>query len=179
MIVWHVECIWKETDIHICIYKVLFEIPEGNRQVGRPRLRWERNIGGCNQNIPDWPPGARTPNGTALCHSVQLCRYFVSQSSQFHRHNPLYCFSASVYCCKLIFRYQVGPETFGYTLAKDYIKEIRFEVVDLIEMARHTVQWRTCEHGNKTFGSTKGEGFLTSWVTVSFSRNILPRGLVR
>jgi hypothetical protein len=25
-------------------------------------------VRGCNQNFPDWPPGARTANGTALCH---------------------------------------------------------------------------------------------------------------
>jgi len=25
-------------------------------------------IGGCNQNFPEWPPGARTANGTALYH---------------------------------------------------------------------------------------------------------------
>jgi hypothetical protein len=25
-------------------------------------------IGGCIQKFPDWPPGARTANGTALCH---------------------------------------------------------------------------------------------------------------
>jgi len=23
---------------------------------------------GCIQKFPDWPPGARTVNGTALCH---------------------------------------------------------------------------------------------------------------
>jgi hypothetical protein len=23
---------------------------------------------GCIQKFPDWPPGARTANGTALCH---------------------------------------------------------------------------------------------------------------
>jgi hypothetical protein len=23
---------------------------------------------GCNQKFPDWLPGARTANGTALCH---------------------------------------------------------------------------------------------------------------
>jgi hypothetical protein len=57
-------------------------------------------------------PGARTANGTALCHEVQLYRYVVSQSSQFCRHNPLYCFSTSVCCCKLIFRYRLSPKTF-------------------------------------------------------------------
>jgi hypothetical protein len=35
---------------------------------------------------------------------VQLYRYFVSQSSEFCRHNPLCCFSTSVYFCCL-FRY--------------------------------------------------------------------------
>jgi hypothetical protein len=43
-----------------------------------------------------WPPGARTANGTALCHYVQLHRYFVRQSSEFCRHNPLCFFSMSV-----------------------------------------------------------------------------------
>jgi hypothetical protein len=40
----------------------------------------------------------------------------VSQSSEFCRHNTLCCFSTSVYCCKRIFRHQLSPETFGYTL---------------------------------------------------------------
>jgi hypothetical protein len=30
---------------------------------------------------------------------MQLYRYFMSQSSEFCRHNPLCCFSPSVYCC--------------------------------------------------------------------------------
>jgi hypothetical protein len=38
----------------------------------------------------------------------------VSQSSEFCSHNPLCCFSTSVYCC--LFRYRHSPETFGYTL---------------------------------------------------------------
>jgi hypothetical protein len=33
----------------------------------------------------------------------------------FVAHNPLYCFSTSVFCCKRIFRYRLSPETFGYT----------------------------------------------------------------
>jgi hypothetical protein len=44
---------------------------------------------------------------------VQLYRYFVRQSSEFCRHNPLCCFSTSVYCC--LFRCRLSPETFGYT----------------------------------------------------------------
>jgi hypothetical protein len=37
--------------------------------------------------------------------SLQLHCYFMSQSGEFYRHNPLCCFSTSVYCCKHIFRY--------------------------------------------------------------------------
>jgi hypothetical protein len=72
-------------------------------------------IRGCIQKFPDWPPGARTANGIALCHYVQLYRYFVSQSSEFGRHNPLCCFSTSVYFCKHLFPYRLSPDTFGYT----------------------------------------------------------------
>jgi hypothetical protein len=28
----------------------------------------ETLIRGCIQKFPNWPPGARTANGTALCH---------------------------------------------------------------------------------------------------------------
>jgi hypothetical protein len=44
---------------------------------------------GCVQKFPDWPPGARTANGTALYHWMQLYRYFVCQYSEFCRHNPI------------------------------------------------------------------------------------------
>jgi len=44
---------------------------------------WVTDIGGCIQKFPDWPPGARTANGPALCHYVQLYSYFVSQSREF------------------------------------------------------------------------------------------------
>jgi hypothetical protein len=53
---------------------------------------------------------------------VLLYRYSVSQSSEFCRHNPLCCFSTSVYCCCCccccccLFRYRLSSETFGYTL---------------------------------------------------------------
>jgi hypothetical protein len=74
-------------------------------------------VRGCIQKFPDWLPGARTANGTALCHNVQLYRYCVSQSGEFCRHNPLCCFSTCVYCCRCccLFRYRLSPETFGYT----------------------------------------------------------------
>jgi hypothetical protein len=47
---------------------------------------------------------------------MQLYCYFVSQPSEFCRHNPLCCFSTSVYCCERIFRYRLSPETFRCTL---------------------------------------------------------------
>jgi hypothetical protein len=82
-------------------------------------------IRGCIQKFSDWPPGARTANGTALCHYMQLYRYFVSQFSEFCRHNPLCCFSTSVCCCKRIFRYRLSPETYGYTVIYvGYMKSI-------------------------------------------------------
>jgi hypothetical protein len=74
----------------------------------------ELAIRGCIQKFLDWPPGARTANGTALCHKVQFYHYFVSRSSEFCHHNPLCCFSTSVCCC--LFRCLLSPETFGYTL---------------------------------------------------------------
>jgi len=60
----------------------------------------------------------RKLNGTALCHWVQFYLNFVSQPSEFCRHNPLCCFSTSVYCCLVycLFHYWLGSETFGYTL---------------------------------------------------------------
>jgi hypothetical protein len=70
----------------------------------------------CIQKFRDRPPGARTANGTALRHYVQLYRYFVGQSSEFCRYNPLCCFSTGVYCCCCLLRYRLSPETFGYTL---------------------------------------------------------------
>jgi len=46
-------------------------------------MKIDMEIRGCIQKFPDWPPGVRTANGAALCHKVQLYRYFVSQSSGF------------------------------------------------------------------------------------------------
>jgi len=49
--------------------------------------------------------------------SANKCGYitFVSQSSEFCRHNPLCCFSSSFYL-RCLSRYRLSPETFGYTL---------------------------------------------------------------
>jgi len=50
------------------------------------------------------------PRSATRCNSID----FVSQSSEFCRHNPLCCFSTE-YCCKYIFLYRLSPDTFGYT----------------------------------------------------------------
>jgi len=47
---------------------------------------------------------------------MQLYPYFMSQFSEFCRHNSLCCFSTSVYFCCCLFRYWFNPETFGYSL---------------------------------------------------------------
>jgi len=80
----------------------------------------EAHLRGCIQKFPDWQPGARTPNGTTLCHSAQLYRCFVSRSSEFSSHNRLCGYSTSVYFCCCLLRYRLSPETFGYTLVKCY-----------------------------------------------------------
>jgi hypothetical protein len=49
------------------------------------------------------------------CLEVQLYCYFVSQFSEFCRHNPLCCFSTNVYC-SCLFRYRLSPGTFRYTI---------------------------------------------------------------
>jgi hypothetical protein len=79
------------------------------------------HIRGCIQKIPDWTPGARTVNGIALCHYVQLYHDFVSQSSKFFRHNPLKGTGTSNTKDKHIFRYRLSPETFGYTLVLHHV----------------------------------------------------------
>jgi hypothetical protein len=53
---------------------------------------------------------------------VQLYRYFVSQSSEFCRHNPLCCFTTSSTKGKRIFLYRVSPGTFGYTVVHSQIR---------------------------------------------------------
>jgi len=55
----------------------------------------------------------------------------VSQSSEFCRYNPLCCFSTSVYCCKLIFRYRLSPDTFGYTLVSSNGRTLSNTVTNL------------------------------------------------
>jgi len=77
-------------------------------------IRYKLALRACIQKFPDWPPGARTANGTVSGHYEQLYRYFVSQLNEFYSQKPLCCFSTSVYCC--LFRYRLSLESFEYTL---------------------------------------------------------------
>jgi hypothetical protein len=55
-----------------------------------------------------------------LCTTKRSCiDIFVSQSNEICFHNPLCCFSTSVYCCKRILRYLLSPESFGYTFVEE------------------------------------------------------------
>jgi hypothetical protein len=73
-----------------------------NRHTHCNTVRW------CIQKFP----GARTANGTALCHWVQLYRYFVSRSSEFCRHNPLCCFSYLL-TRPLRSHWNIGPQLYN------------------------------------------------------------------
>jgi hypothetical protein len=64
----------------------------------------------------------------------------VSQSSEFCRHNPLRCFSTSVYCCCL-FRYRLSPETFGYTLVLPLRNALHFALC--MNITQHEMPCRT------------------------------------
>jgi hypothetical protein len=57
---------------------------------------WYANTRWCIQKFPDCSPDARTANGTALCQEMQFYHCFVSQYSEFCRHNPFCCFSTSL-----------------------------------------------------------------------------------
>jgi hypothetical protein len=58
------------------MYTILMRKLLGKPPLGRSKKTiWDvnimmdlREIRGCNQKFPDWKPGARTANGTALCH---------------------------------------------------------------------------------------------------------------
>jgi len=53
-----------------------------------------------------------------------LYRYFVSQSSEFYRHNTFCCFPTRAYCCKRMFRYRLSPESSGYTLLSSCVSSL-------------------------------------------------------
>jgi hypothetical protein len=68
----------------------------------------------------------------------------MSQSREFCRHNPLCCFSTSVYCCKRIFRYRLSPETFGYTLVRSHITHVVEKVTSNYRRISQSVKFVSC-----------------------------------
>jgi hypothetical protein len=65
---------------------------------------------------------------SSLLLDAVISRSFVSQSSEFCLHNPLCCFSTSVYRC--LFRYGLSPETLGYTLVSCLITHYTMKTLD-------------------------------------------------
>jgi hypothetical protein len=84
----------------------------------------------CILNIYTYIHTRAYPNVSGLAAWSENCKWysslplgaivslFVSQSTEFCRHNPLYCFSTSVCCCCCccLFRYRFSQETCGYSL---------------------------------------------------------------
>jgi len=98
--------------------------------------KYYQSVRGCIQKFPDWPPGARTANDIALCHSAQLYRCFVSQSSEFCRHSLLCCFSVSVYCCFVSsstqsWNFWIRPRIYAHTYVSPKNKTYIFKSGDL------------------------------------------------
>jgi hypothetical protein len=96
-------------------YEIVIGKPEGKRPLERLRTRMYPKVSG----LAAWSKNCRWYSFPPLGALVSL---FVSQSSEFCRHNPLCCFSTSVYCCQRIFRYRLSPETFRYTLVYGRIR---------------------------------------------------------
>jgi hypothetical protein len=68
----HANRIFKVTYSKICL-KENFYRPESVESGTARKEEHESSknmIRGCIKKFPDWPPGARTANGTALCHYV-------------------------------------------------------------------------------------------------------------
>jgi hypothetical protein len=93
-------CFWVKTA------KVWKQVSE----CGIPHLHV--NIQGRIQKFLDWPPRARTANGTALCHWMQLYCYSVNQSSEFCCHNPMCCFSVLLF----YYRLSLGPKWLEFNI---------------------------------------------------------------
>jgi hypothetical protein len=64
-----ITCYWIVVSMHAngrC--SLSYSILMGFQTCVSTNYTYEYNIRGCIQKLPDWPPGARTANGTALWH---------------------------------------------------------------------------------------------------------------
>jgi hypothetical protein len=59
------------------------------------------------------------------------------------------------------------------------IQEIGREGVALVDLTQNGDKWRAELNGNQSSGSINEGNFLTSWVTISFSRSTLLHGVTR
>jgi hypothetical protein len=73
--------------------------------------QWAWEIWGCSQKFPDWPPGARTANGTAVIRRSSIVILWVSLVSFAATTLSVACQQVFIIVC-----YWLSPETFGYTL---------------------------------------------------------------
>jgi hypothetical protein len=120
----------------------------------RKRLK----IRGCILKFPDWPPGSENCNW----YSSPPLGAVVSPFCEFCRHNPLCCFSTSVYC--YLFRYRLSPETFGYTLLtrtvtqRGTIPQYIFTACCLIKV---DIRFHGMVRNHRDFTCTKGKLWFT------------------
>jgi hypothetical protein len=79
---------------------------------------------------------------------------------RFCRHNPLCCFSTSVYycCCCCLFRYLLSPENFGYTLVWGNSVTLYFT------SALVGGEWSASRPGRFTSGRVLGIHWIWGWV---------------
>jgi hypothetical protein len=104
---------------------------------------------------------------------VQLYRYFVSQSSEFCLHNPLYCFSTSNTKGKRIFRYCLSPETFGYTLC------VCIRVCVCGGGLKHNFWLKKWRWHWKLFRNRSSKNVSNSDSITGLSAKLLPRGVLQ
>jgi len=79
----------------------------------------------------------------------------MSQPNEFCRHNPLCCFSTSVYCCCCLFHYRLSPETFGYTLAHTNLSQLHNKTTELSVIVIYM-----CLLGKHLYGITNSGNWL-------------------
>jgi hypothetical protein len=70
------------------------------------------------KGIPPYDGVTKSFRTGRLEQELQMVQLSATRCIEFCRHNPLCCFSTSVYCCKRIFRYRLSPETFGNSLIR-------------------------------------------------------------
>jgi len=106
----------------------------------------------------------RTANGRDFCHQVHFYHYFVSQYSEFCRHNPLKWTATSNTKDKRIFRYRLSPEIYGYNLV---VYLLKYRSLQLTPTCRRVIDG--VYHLGCRFESRWGHGCLLSFWTLSSS----------